>query len=128
MAATVVGGVKLRVNTEVKEGLTPAQFQKKIAEALELMGLTIKERAVQLAPMSNIEGHAGTLRRTARVSEVETKNKKMTVAVFFGEGIPYARYQEYGSELWHFTTPGTGPHYLRDAGDSVAKEGIKNYL
>lgn len=125
MAATVVGGVKLRVDTEIKEGLTPEQFRKMIAEALELMGQTIKERAVQLAPMSDIEGHAGTLRRTARV---ETRKQGMTVAVLFGEGIPYARYQEYGSELWHFTTPGTGPHYLRDAGDSVAKEGIKNYL
>lgn len=125
MAATLVGGVKFRVNTEVKEGLTPEQFKKKIAEALELMGQTIKERAVQLAPMSDIPGHAGTLRRTARV---ETRKDGMTVAVLFGEGIPYARYQEYGSESWHFTTPGTGPHYLRDAGDSVAKEGIKNYL
>lgn len=126
---TNVGAVSFRVGTEVQEGLTSAQFRKMVSEALELMGLTIKERAVQLAPMSDIEGHAGTLRRTATV---ETRKNGMAVAVMFGEGIEYARYQEFGGDgvrvVRHYTTPGTQAHYLRDAGDSVAKEGIKNYL
>ena len=61
----------------------------------------------------------------------------MTYRVEFGEGIKYARYQEFGPDgnkytgkktQWDYTTPGTGPHYLKTAGDSVAKEGIKKYL
>lgn len=52
----------------------------------------------------------------------------MTYRVEFGEGIKYARYQEFAPDGWNYTTPGTGPHYLKTAGDSVAKEGIKKYL
>ena len=57
--------------------------------------------------------------------------------VQFGNGLTYGRYQEFGPDgdkytgkkrVWNYTTPGTGAHYLRDAGNSVKKEGIKNYL
>lgn len=67
---------------------------------------------------------------------VEPRGEYAYVAKF-GSGLTYGRYQEFGPDgnkytgkktQWDYTTPGTGPHYLKTAGDSVAKEGIKQYL
>ena len=55
-----------------------------------------------------------------------------TVKVSFGNGIPYARYQEFGGDGYrvvkNYTTPGTQAHYLRDAFRSVVNEGVNKYL
>ena len=100
-----------------------------IKNALKAMADATLQRAQVLAPMSDIEGHAGTLRTTGLI---ESSNGGFTQAVQFGNGIPYARYQEFGGDgkrvVRNYTTPGTQAHYLRDAGNSVKKEGIKNYL
>lgn len=100
-----------------------------IKNALKAMADATLQRAQMLAPMSDIEGHAGTLRTTGLI---EPSNGGFTQTVQFGNGIPYARYQEFGGDgtrvVRNYTTPGTQAHYLRDAGNSVKKEGIKNYL
>lgn len=96
-----------------------------VKSALKAMADATLQRAQVLAPMSNIEGHAGTLRTTGLV---ESADNGYTQKVQFGNGIPYARYQEFGDPGWNYTTPGTGPQYLKQAGDAVAKEGLKNYL
>lgn len=101
------------------------ETEQNVKSALKAMADATLQRAQVLAPMSNIEGHAGTLRATGLI---EQDNNGYTQKVQFGNGIPYARYQEFGDPGWNYTTPGTGPHYLKQAGDAVAKEGIKNYL
>ena len=110
------------------------ELELNVKSALKAMADATLQRAVMLAPMSNIEGHAGTLRATGLVAQ---ENDGYTEKVQFGNGIPYARYQEFGPDgsgytgtknPWDYTTPGTGAHYLETAGDSVAKEGIKSYL
>lgn len=125
--STSVGGLKVSVEIEDH---TEAQLLKILLNAksaLRAMAEATLARAQLLAPMSDIEGHAGTLRANGRI---ETEEGGMIQRVVFGgtPDVPYARYQEFGSESWHFTTPGTGPHYLQKAGESVAKEGIDNYL
>lgn len=54
------------------------------------------------------------------------------VARFGSNNVRYAAVQEVGMRngvpFKHYTTPGTGPYYLRNAGNAVAKKGIKAYL
>lgn len=54
------------------------------------------------------------------------------VARFGDSDVRYAAVQEVGMrkgvKFTHYTTPGTGPRYLKKAGDAVAKKGIKPYL
>lgn len=106
-----------------------AQTKLNVKNALKAMADATLQRAQMLAPMSAIEGHAGTLRASGLVAE---SSDGLTVAVRFGNGIPYARYQEFGGDgvrvVKNYTTEGTQAHYLRDAGNSVAKEGLKQYL
>ncbi len=53
---------------------------------------------------------------------------KDTVCVEFGDSnTGYAKIQEL-KRFKNYTTPNTGPHYLKNAGDSVAKEGLDNWL
>lgn len=49
-------------------------------------------------------------------------------AVFGDSRVPYARYQEFGSLTWNFTTPGTGPAYLAMAGYQIARRGVADEL
>lgn len=127
--ATSVGDITCSVETDFDDVILTQNAELNAKNALKAMADATLQRAQQLAPMSAIEGHAGTLRTTGLVS---VEDGGFTVAVQFGEGIDYARYQEFGGDgkrvVRNYTTPGTQAHYLRDAGDSVAKEGIKNYL
>ena len=94
-----------------------------------------------LAPMSDIEGHAGTLRRSGRVEKLGLSKYQ----VVYGSGIkdtngketgdaPYAAYQERG--MWpdgthvikNHTTPGTQTHYLLTAGQTEIKQGFRRFL
>lgn len=127
MATSV--GVSVQITPADGPGALLRQTELNTKNALKAMADATLQRARMLAPMSAIEGHAGTLRATGLVS---VENGGYTTVVRFGNGIPYARYQEFGGDgkrvVRNYTTPGTQAHYLRDAGNSVAKEGIKNYL
>ena len=127
--ATSVGDITCTVTADFDSSTLLRQAELNATNALKAMADTTLQRAQMLAPMSDIEGHAGTLRATGLVA---VEDGGYTVAVRFGNGIPYARYQEFGGDgkrvVRNYTTPGTQAHYLRDAGNSVAKEGIKNYL
>ena len=48
----------------------------------------------------------------------------------YGKGYNYAAYQEYKEKTAHsrYTTPGTGPHFLEQAGEAIVKKGIGAYL
>lgn len=126
---TVVGSGSLTVTIRDDSEAMLKQTELNIRNALKAMADATLQRAVMLAPQSNIEGHAGTLRTTGLVA---TSSDSYLAVVQFGNGIPYARYQEFGGdghrEVRNYTTPGTQAHYLRDAGDTVVKEGLKNYL
>lgn len=117
----------VKVSGSVDETLNVMKMNLK--NALKAMADATLQRATMLAPMSDIEGHAGTLRTS---SAVEVENNGNTVKVSFGNGIPYARYQEFGGDgkrvVRNYTTPGTQAHYLRDAFRSVVNEGVNKYL
>ena len=123
--ATTVGSSNVTVIVHDGSAKLLKETEANVKNALKAMADATLQRAVVLAPQSDIEGHAGTLRTTGLV---EIRNGGLETAVQFGNGIAYARYQEFGDPGWNYTTPGTGPHYLKQAGDAVAKEGIKSYL
>jgi hypothetical protein len=54
------------------------------------------------------------------------------MAVSYGKGLAYARYQEFGGDgrrvVRNYTTPGTHAHYLKQSGDAVSKRGIKEFI
>lgn len=93
--------------------------------ALKLMGQAIVNRAQQKVPKKT-----GALGESARV---ENGNQQVKV-VFGGGGIEYAGYQERGHrydgshQVRHYTTAGTGAHYLEESGEQVVAEGIKKWL
>jgi phage gpG-like protein len=85
----------------------------------ETIAGVIVTRGTMLAPKKS-----GDLRNTGRVEHKEG----VTSAVFGGNGVPYGRIQELGGITGrNYKTKITGTHYLKRAGDSVAKENIKKY-
>ena len=109
--------------------------QLNIQNAIKAMADATVQRAQMLRDGNGVpvSSGGGTLQATG---VVEPRGEYTQVAQF-GAGLTYGRYQEFGPDgdkytgkktQWNYTTPGTGPHYLKTAGDSVAKEGIKKYL
>lgn len=70
----------------------------------------------------------GALRSDGRVEG----NQGKYGAIFGDERVPYARAQEFGTNgivvFRNYTTPGTGSHYLKNAGDKVAERGIEVFI
>lgn len=73
----------------------------------------------------------GKLRYSSRVE----RNAPLNYSAIYGGGdVPYAAYQERGMrrdgshKVRHYTTPGTGAHYLRNAGNAIAKQGIRTFI
>lgn len=118
--ATTVGDLNITVVVHAGSARLLKETELNVKNALKTMADAALQRAQVLAPMKS-----GELRATGLV---ESADNGYTQKVQFGNGIPYARYQEFGDPGWNYTTSGTGPHYLKQAGDAVAKEGIKNYL
>lgn len=118
VSTTQVGSIEVKITDNIDEWseLTIANYK----SAQRAMGDSILNLSKMVAPKKT-----GALRGDGRVVTVDDD----TIAVQYGsDGVPYARYQEYGNPAWHYTTPGTGPHYLQRSGDMVAKRGIKEYL
>lgn len=48
----------------------------------------------------------------------------------YGKGFNYAAYQENKEKTArsHYTTPGTGPHFLEESGEAIVKKGIQVYI
>lgn len=105
-------------------------YEQNISNALTAVANAVLSRSKILAPMSGPDSAThGNLRNSGRYE----KPDEFTRLVIYGNGIvPYARYQEFGGDgkrvVRNYTTPGTQAYYLRDASDSVAKEGLKKYL
>lgn len=100
-------------------------FESKVENAIESMADSVLARARITVPRKN-----GDLGNTGRV-----EGQGLTRLVIYGdENVRYAGYQERGMRIdgsrvvKHYTTPGTGSHYLRNAFESVLKEGIRSYI
>ena len=120
---TEVGSLSVSVNVSGNPDAMEKQILLNTKNALKAMA----DAALQRTQM--LEGHGvpiktGQLQSTGIVDS----RGEFTYVVQFGNGLEYARYQEFAPDGWHYTTEGTGNRYLKTAGDSVAKEGIKNYL
>ena len=131
MAKIQVSEIQVTVEVEDRTKEQLAMITLNAKTALRAMAEATLARAQMLAPQSDIEGHAGTLRANGRI---RSSDSNLELEVVFGgtPDVPYAAYQEFGGDgrrvVRHYTTPGTQAHYLRDAGLSVGKEGIENYL
>ncbi len=62
------------------------------------------------------------------VSAATVERNQNSVEVVFGKsGTEYASVQELRQHK-NYTTPNTGPHFLKNAGDSVKKQGIDHFM
>ena len=112
----------ITVDTSKLEG-TLATVLAKATAALPRMGASILTTAKFKTPLRE-----GPLRASGRV-----ENKPLETDVSFGNHgqVVYAAYQERGSQTgkpWNYTTPGTGPHFLADATDTVVRKGLEAFL
>ena len=98
-----------------------AKEEKVLRRAQEKMAATIVIRGILLAPRDN-----GDLQQSGRV---ESNSKGGESAVFGGNGVPYGRIHELGGMTGrNYKTKIVAKHYLKKAGDSVAKENVKKYV
>lgn len=99
----------------------------KLSKALQIMGKSILATARVRVP----KGETKDLVDSGRVKVTENG-----VVISFGdENVKYAGYQERGMRykgepytVKHYSTPNTGKHYLKDAGEKVVKEGLDKWL
>lgn len=100
----------------------------KSEEARLQVGLGRIAQAILGTARSKVPRKDGNLANTGRVSGTGNERE----ITFGGQGIKYAHAQEKGTNgivvFSHYTTPGTGAHYLEQSGEIVAKKGIKPYL
>lgn len=118
VSTTRVGTIEVKITDNIDEWsqLTTENYK----SAQRAMCDSILNLSKMVAPMKT-----GALRSDGRVVQL---SEDETAVQYGGVSVPYARRQEYGSPAWHFTTPGTGPHYLQRSGDMVSKRGIKEYI
>lgn len=94
-----------------------------MSKALSRMAQSILTTSLMKTPKLN-----GPLRDSGKVV---ARGDEATVSYGDNGRIVYARYQEIGSTTgkpWHYTTPGTGPHFLADATAAVVKKGLEAFL
>lgn len=135
--ATSVGSVSVKVTVKGDSESFLRLTELNVKNALKAMADATVQRAQMLrggGKGNAVPYKSGALQSTGLV---EVREGGFQTVAQFGAGLTYGRYQEFGPDgdkytgnktEWDYTTPGTGPHYLRDAGDSVKEEGIKNYL
>ena len=125
--ATTVGSMSVEVVVKGSTDTLLKQTELNVRNALKAMADATLQRALIMTPAVPVK--SGDLSSTGLVY---TEDNGMTAVTQFGNGLKYGRYQEYGSpdpsQPWNYTTAGTGAFFLQTAGNSVAKEGIKNYL
>lgn len=91
-----------------------------LKRAERAMAATMVIRGILLAPRDK-----GDLQQSGRVAE----DSGVTSAVFGGNGVPYGRIHELGGMTGRgYKTKIIAKHYLKQAGDSVAKENPKKYV
>lgn len=91
-------------------------------------GLNKMGNAILATARVTVPRKDGNLANSGRV-----KRREKEVIIRYGnQEVNYAKVQEDGHRgdvyFKHYTTPGTGPHYLENAGKNKVKDGIKKYL
>lgn len=105
-------------------------IEAKLQPALDRMAKAIRANARAKAPMSeDYYGEpGGNLRNSGRV----TGNGNIRLISFGGDGVPYGKAQEFGTNgkvvFRHYTTPGTGKNYLSSSARAALQKGFKAYL
>lgn len=102
---------------------------------MQLVNLDNATRAMADATVKTSKVTAPLLTGALRYSSrIERRAPLHYSAVYGGGNVPYAAYQERGMradgshKVRHYTTPGTGKHFLRNAGDAISRQGIEVYL
>lgn len=130
--ATTVGDLSVSVVVKGNTDTLLKQTELNVRSALKAMADATLQRALVMTPAVPVKN--GDLSSTGLVY---TEDNGLTAITQFGNGLKYGRYQEYGAygdkytgskTDWDYTTAGTGAFFLQTAGNSVAKEGIKNYI
>ncbi len=91
----------------------------RLQKGLRNMGIAI----VKTAQIKRTPRRDGDLRESGHI---EGMGNKISV-VFGNERVRYALIQEE-TQFQHYTTPGTGPHYLKTTGNETVKQGLKKFL
>ena len=104
---------------------TAAIINRNLSSAIGAMAIAILATSRMKAPLKS-----GALRYSGQVT-----GSGLTKNISYGSGrVPYAAYQERGMrkdgshKVRHYTTPGTGAHYLEEAAEKIVQKGIKPYL
>lgn len=117
---TTVGDLSIECKIDDKMDAWAKLELENLKSAQRAMCDSIRNLSIMVTPKKT-----GALRGSGEVIQKD----ELTMAVRYGNAdVPYARYQEFGSPSWHYTTAGTGAHYLEATGNVVAKRGIKEYL
>lgn len=110
--------MKVRVEDHSKE--FGSEVERKVDDALKQMATDI----TTLAKVKKVPVKSSVLQGRIKPVHIGKLNYEVEA------NAPYARAQEFGSRTTksgkevvfrNFSKPGTGPHYLRDSGDTVAK-------
>lgn len=115
----MTSNIQIKTNMDKFNNVT----QKPLIRALDKMAQAVVSGAKMTVPRRD-----NNLAKTGRWEGGGMERR----IIFGGKGLKnYAHAQEEGTNgiviFKHYTTPGTGPHYLKQAGDAVAKKGIKAY-
>lgn len=96
------------------------------SKALRKMGMAV-------VALANAKGVPATPKKTGALRQsghIEGMGDEISV-VFGNSSVTYAAAQEAGQRdgvpFKHYTTPGTGPHFLKNAGNMITKKGIVTY-
>lgn len=111
---TSVGEISIKVNVDDHTDAQMKFIRMNVRNALEAMANATLQRAQMLAPVLT-----GSLKADGRVE----KTADGFEVVFGSESVPYARRRHFENNL-HPNTK----YYLENAGKSVEREGINNYL
>lgn len=113
----------VRINSNATA--TVAVINRNLSAAVGAMANAILATSRMTAPLKT-----GALRYSGQV-----KGGGLQRDITYGSGrVPYAAYQERGARadgshvVRHYTTPGTGKDFLKNAGEAIVKKGIKPYL
>ncbi len=111
-------GASVKVKIEDSSGAWLQQEEIRVGRGLRRMAQDAVNIAKLTAPMK-----VGNLRDSGHVEGMGLQVK----AVFGDSSVRYAAVQEK-KQFSHYTTPGTGPKYLKNGGDAAVQKGIKTYL
>lgn len=111
-------GLKLKMQIQDNSTAWLKQEETRVGRGLRQMG----QDAINIARMT-VPKKTGVLSETGHIEGMGL----MIRAVFGDSSAPYGGIQER-KQFQHYTTPGTGPHYLKKGGEAAANKGVGAFL